>query len=123
MDIDPWRAQRLLQAIVTQALVDATAKDAPFSKKPLSPLKRKKNESAGAYHKRMADRTAAAMERRQKTANRPRTEAREWLLRDMESFPSLVSLAGYNATDVRERARKLERDGWPRRVSEERLAA
>lgn len=109
MDIDAQRAQRLFQAVVAQSLVDATADDAPFSKKP---LKRRKSEDDEAY----LQRTAASFVRRQASANRPRTDAREWLLNDMTGFAQVVSLAGYNPTDIRERARKLAREGWPRRA-------
>lgn len=127
MDIDAHRAQRLFQAVVAQALIDATAPDAPYSTEPLKPLIRKRKaatktkrahfiETKKEWLARNAARNVAAIERRKITANAPREEARSWLLSDMENFPRIVSLAGYNPIDIREKARRLAGEGWPTRV-------
>lgn len=127
MDIDARRAQRLFQAVVAQALLDATAPDARYSTKPLLPVARKRTkatkknrarfaETKKQYEDRLAQRNKDALELRRLRANAPRTQARAWLLSDIESFAQIVSLAGYNPVDIRERARKLADEGWPARV-------
>lgn len=120
MDIEAQRGQRLFQAVVAQALIDATEDRKP---RPISlRLKRRKHESTIDYRRRrnemFAQRKACAV----LTANRERDEARNWLLNDKADFPLVVSLAGYNPDDIRERARKLDARGWVV-ASEMKLAA
>jgi hypothetical protein len=49
-------------------------------------------------------------------ALRERDEARDWLTSNGSNFREIVSLAGLNPDDVRERSIKLQGEGWFRRV-------
>lgn len=91
MDIDPDRAKQLFQAIITQALVDAIKEPKDFI--------RKEGESSDDFRDRCRNTCDV-------------TDARDWLLNDMENFPRIASLAGYNPTDIRQRSRKLAANGW-----------
>lgn len=106
MDIDPYRARRLFQAVVSNALVDAVAPDRKYS---LKPPKRKKGEADDAYELR----TALRLEFRRASANADRTSARRWLTGNGEDFRMIATLAGYEPDAIRERSLKLERAGWP----------
>lgn len=109
MDIDAQRAQRLFQAVVTQALIDATA-ETIIPKSLQKAIRRNKAESDEQY----AQKCVTVQAQRMGSANKMQTDARDWLLNDMASFPEIVSLAGYNPIDIRERARKLAKGGWQR---------
>jgi len=123
-DIDPRAAQQLFQAIVTQALIDATSIPKPIKTKPIksNPYK---NETIDERLQRgwvdFLKRQSLALT----AAKRERDEARNWLLRDMESFPQITSLAGYEPTDIRQRAKRLAASGWirPKALPDHALAA
>lgn len=116
MDIDAHRALRMFQAIVAQAAHDATASDnVKFSRKP---LRRRTAETDAEYEFR----NAQALKSRHLSANRPRTEARNWLLGNSPDFRMIASLAGYNPDDVLERSVRQAALGWPRRVKEAEFA-
>ncbi len=113
MDIDADRALRLFQAIVTQALEDAISEVGKPAKVSTKVSRRAGEGWCDWIVRRRAtitDREAYAVVAEAKDRN----DARHWLTKDMEAFPKIVSLAGYNPTDIRERARKLEAVGWPR---------
>ena len=120
MEIDPNAAKRLFQAVVTQALVDATS--TPTVPAHGLTVQRRKDESDAAYADRSAQVLEARRARTERKANAERDDARNWLLSDMESFPEIVSLAGYNPKDIRERAKKLAAKGWPRLAGVNELA-
>lgn len=121
MDIDARAALRLMQAVVTQAFVDATSE--PKKMPTISDkVKRRADEGDVEY----AERSEQLLAYRQANAiawtTADRDEAREWLLKGGDSFEQIVSLAGYNPDDIREQAQKLARNGWPRRVKQSDLA-
>lgn len=107
MDIDAQRAQRLFQAVVTQCVIDACKTPRP----PNEVVKRNAGESDAEYDNR---RRLELMKRHNDfhRAMRQRNEARRWLLEDEEGFPEVVSLAGYDPSDVRERSHKMAAAGW-----------
>lgn len=106
MDIDAQAAQRLFQAVVTNALIDACSTPRPISEK----VKRRSSESDIEY----AARKRRVIESRKVAAVKDRDDARKWLLAGGQDFSTIVTLAGYNPTDIRERSQKLAQRGWPR---------
>ena len=120
MDIDADRAQRLFQAVVTQALIDATS-DPKLNTRPI----KRKPDHDDIQHARRVKLIENQRKAKLHKALQERGEARRWLLLDEASFPEIVSLAGYNPDDIRERSKKLARAEWrkPSNLPEHALAA
>lgn len=108
-DFDPYAEQRLLQAIVTQALIDATSEPVLNTK----PINRKAKDDDIKHAKRVRALTTARLSAFNADM-KDRAEARRWLLLDEASFPNITTLAGYNPDDIRERSQKLAQAGWKR---------
>ena len=108
---DPVAVKRLFQAVVTQALIDACSPEPKWSDKP---VKRAKGEDDITYY----NRNAAKLAKRKAKAYAIRSTAREWLTEMSDDFAYVVSLAGYNPDDIKERSVALERRDWamPTRV-------
>jgi hypothetical protein len=90
-DWSPLAAIRLMQSVITQALVDAVG---------TLPARRDKHGSATNYLGALRD----------------RDDARSWLTGNSRDFRKIADLVELNPDDIRERALKLEAEGWPRRV-------
>ena len=102
---DPVAVRRLFQAVVTQALIDACGPEPKWSDKP---VKRVKGEDDIAYY----NRNAAKLAKRKAKAYALRATARQWLTEMGDDFAYVVSLAGYDPDDIRERSLRLEHRGW-----------
>jgi hypothetical protein len=94
---------RMMRAVIVTALIDAAT--------PICP--RRPAETENHFNGRRIKETGI------------QRDAREWLLDDTEDFPMIASFAGYDATDLRERARKMANSGWcdMRITADERIAA
>jgi hypothetical protein len=111
---DPHAVSRLFQAVVTQALIDATG-DPRYVRKPLENVRRKNDETLEDYAERKAEILNARKANWERETTIVRDEARDWLLYEQSgAFAQIVSLAGYNPDDIRERAIKLAAKGWPK---------
>ena len=107
MDIDALRAQRLFQAVVAQALIDATSQP----ELTIGHIPRREGEGIVDYRTRRAKSIQSRQSQYQQQI-RTRDVARRWFVEGGADFRRVCSLADYDPNAIRDRAMRLERDGW-----------
>ena len=86
----------LWQAVITRAVIDATAEE-----RPAAPVTRNGRK-----------RTAEQIQKLAALAAKPRDEARRWLLSNSEDYRLVCSFANLDPGMVRETAERLKANGW-----------
>ena len=114
---------QLWQAVINQALLDATSRlpNKPDEKQPALVRAHARNRSPEQHAQMTARNAWKSCEGKYEAALKQQTDARKWFESNSRDFKDVCEAAGYDHSVIHAKAQALAVEGWPRKIFANKL--